>query len=278
MISNTDIADYYNQTLNHYQTWWKLDRVMALHYGISDAGTKSFAEELMNTNRILADMAGLKAGERVLDAGCGVGGSLFYMARQYNIQGVGCTLSEKQLKYAKKKAKQDHLEQAIQFKNQDFCHTGFTDESFDVIWALESLNHLADLHDFAAETFRLLKPGGRAVLAFYHATTEFDTKAYLQKWMDTWGMASILFTETYVNQLENAGLKITQIKDVTSAIFPTARRMYRASLLGALPSVLYNASHHTSRYARNHFKAGLYQYKALKRNLWRYKIIRVDKR
>jgi len=277
MISNSDIADYYNQTLNHYQTWWKLEKVMALHYGISDGGTKNFAEELMNTNRLMAEMAELKTGEKVLDAGCGVGGSLFYMAQHYGIRGIGCTLSEKQLQFARKKAEHNYLEHALQFKNQDFCRTGFKDESFDVVWALESLNHLSDLKDFAAETFRLLKPGGRAVLAFYHATSEPDTKAYLQKWMDTWGMASILSIETYTSQLENAGLKIKRTSDMTNAILPTSRRMYRASLLGALPSVLYNLSHHTSRYARHHFKAGIYQYKALKKGLWRYKIMRIDK-
>ncbi len=277
MISNNDIADYYNQTLNHYQTWWNLDKVMALHYGMHDTRTKNFTEELVNTNRFMAEMAELKTGEKVLDAGCGVGGSLFYMARQYNIRGIGCTLSGKQLKYAKKKAQQYHLEQTIQFRKKDFCHTDFEDESFDVVWALESLNHLADLKDFATETFRLLKPGGRAVLAFYHATAARDTKAYLQKWMTTWGMASILSTEAYANQLEKAGLKIRKTEDVTDAIFPTSRRMYRASLLGSIPSMLYNLSHHTSRYARDHFKSGIYQYKALKRGLWRYKIIRADK-
>ncbi len=277
MISNNDIADYYNQTLNHYQTWWKLDQMMALHYGIHDESTKNFAEELINTNRRMVNLAGLKIGEKVLDAGCGVGGSLFYMARQYGIHGVGCNLSEKQLQFARKKARQNHLEHTIQFINQDFCHTSFADESFDVVWALESLNHLYDLNTFAAETFRLLKPGGRAVLAFYHATSEPDTKAYLNKWMDTWGMASILSTETYVSQLENANLKLKDIINMTDAIFPTSRRMYGISLLGVLPSLLYNAFHHTSRYARNHYKAGIYQYKALKRGLWEYKIIRVDK-
>jgi cyclopropane fatty-acyl-phospholipid synthase-like methyltransferase len=85
MVTNTDIADYYNQTLNHYQTWWKLDKAMAVHYGLKDNNTKGFADELLNTNRRMAEMAVLQPKMHVLDAGCGVGGSLFYLAEHFSV-------------------------------------------------------------------------------------------------------------------------------------------------------------------------------------------------
>jgi hypothetical protein len=45
------------------------------HYGIWDASTQTHNEALLNTNRFLADKAGITSGEQVLDAGCGLGGS-----------------------------------------------------------------------------------------------------------------------------------------------------------------------------------------------------------
>ena len=51
MYSNRDIADYYNQTQNHYQKWWKLEQTLAVHYGIWDKGAKIFAQALANTRQ-----------------------------------------------------------------------------------------------------------------------------------------------------------------------------------------------------------------------------------
>ena len=54
--------------------------------------------------------------------------------------------------------------------------------------------------------------------------------------------------------------------------------MYYAALLGALPSELYNLSHpNVSRFAKVHYKSGLYQYKALKRGLWKYMVFCAEK-
>jgi len=277
MVSNKNIAAYYDQTLNHYQTWWKLDDAMAVHYGLRDETTKKFSDELLNTNRIMAEMIHLKAGERILDAGCGVGGSLFYLTKKYKIRGSGLTLSEKQFRYAQKRAKELHLDQYVQFKKQDFCHTDFADESFDVVWALESLSHLPNKQDFAKEAFRLLKPGGRLIIACYNRTLKPDKRGLIKKWQTTWSLDSIVSTTSYIELMEKAGFVVLKTEDLTKAAYPTAKRMYLASLIGMLPSLIYNATHQTSHFARRHFMSGIYQYKALKKGLWKYIIISLEK-
>jgi hypothetical protein len=63
------------------------------------------------------------------------------------------------------------------------------------------------------------------------------------------------------------------MKDFTMKIFPSAKRMYRSSLLGATGSILYNLFHRkVSRFAKEHYKSGYLQYKALKKGLWEYKV------
>ncbi len=68
-FTNRDIADYYNQTLNHYQKWWNLDDVLAVHYGMWNDKIADFKEALLNTNKTLMDVAEVKNGERILDTG-----------------------------------------------------------------------------------------------------------------------------------------------------------------------------------------------------------------
>lgn len=277
MVTQTDIADYYNQTFNHYQTWWRLDRAMAVHYGLKDASTHGFIDELMNTNRVMAEMIHLKPKMHVFDAGCGVGGSLFYLVDHYAATGVGYSLSKKQIHFAQNKAKKLCLSQNLDFRVGDFCNTAFADQSFDVVWALESLSHLKEKKDFAGEAYRLLKPGGRLVVACYHRTRKKDVGRIIKKWQQTWSLASIATTDEYLKVMKESGFNLLEIRDYTQAAMPTARRMFWASVLGMLPSELYNLTHRTSRFARSHYRSGFYQYRALKKGLWQYKLMSFEK-
>jgi len=84
MLKTKDIADYYNQTLNHYQLHWKLDTSKALHYGLWDKDTKNLSEALENTNKKIGKLTKIEEDEKVLDAGCGIGGTAIYLASKYN--------------------------------------------------------------------------------------------------------------------------------------------------------------------------------------------------
>jgi len=53
--------------------------------------------------------------------------------------------------------------------------------------------------------------------------------------------------------------------------------MYQSAILGAIPSMVYNLFYSTSRFAKNHYKSGYYQYKALKKGLWNYQVLLFQK-
>jgi tocopherol O-methyltransferase len=84
------IIDYYDQCEIDYRINWRLDRSMALHYGYWDWSTWTFGQALKKTNDILTTRAHIKPGERVLDAGCGVGGSSIHLAHSPGWRGCGC--------------------------------------------------------------------------------------------------------------------------------------------------------------------------------------------
>ena len=279
MFTSRDIADYYNQTLNHYQNWWRLDNNLAVHYGIWDKNTRNFQESLANTNKVLMEMATIKEGEHILDAGCGVGGSAFYLAVHRKAKVTGITLSEKQYEYASDKCYKLGLDSLVDFKIENYTQTRFKNNSFDVIWAIESITSAPDKSLFAKEAFRLLKPGGRLIIADYYKVNnnQDDPDNLLEKWRNLWSMANFLTAFEFKSIINKSGFKMVYERNVTKEITPTAKRMYWSYLLGGPLAVAYNLFNKPSAFAQNHYKSGLYQYKALKKGLWNYSIILFEK-
>src|SRR5689334_12923414 len=100
MFSKNDIARYYDLSEVHYRRIWKLDKSRSLHYGYWDNSVKNFHEALLNVNKVLAEVAEIKEGENVLDAGCGVGGSSIWLATEKNCTVTGISLNENQINKA----------------------------------------------------------------------------------------------------------------------------------------------------------------------------------
>lgn len=274
-FTNKDIADYYNQTLNHYQRWWHLDKSLAVHYGFWDKDTKTFHKALENTNRYLLQIADVKLNERILDAGCGVGGSCFFLAKERKAKVTGISLSEKQIEFAKQKAIALHLTEFVDFKIEDYSNTSYKEKTFDLIWAIESITSAPDKANFSNEAYRILKPGGRLIIADYFRNNgnNMDQSGLLEKWRKNWSMAPFLTLDEYKMLFEKSGLIIAEEKDVTGLIFKTSKKMYQSSLLGAIPSKIYNFFNNPSHFAKDHYKSGFYQYQALKRGLWNYHVL-----
>ena len=278
--SNNDISDYYSQTFTHYKTWWKLSQTLAVHYGIWDENTRNFSEALINTNRKISEFGEIEATSKVLDAGCGVGGTSFFVAEKFGCQIHGITLSQKQLEMANQHREGSPVKDLTKFSLMDYTKTDFEDETFDVILCCESVCHANPKESFLKEAYRVLKPEGRLVVCDYFLTEEGvkDPQSYIKKWGDCWAISQLNVKGDFEEMIENHGFSIQKNEDYTRNIFPSSKKMYQAYLLGAIPSMLYNATHKTSRFARTHYLSGKYQYLALKRKQWEYRIIEAVKR
>lgn len=278
-FSKQDIADYYNTTQTHYETWWKLKETHALHYGIWGPKTKNFKEALINTNKTIAEHAKIKEGSKILDAGCGVGGTAFYLNRNYKAKVNGISLSEKQLDTAQELLGKLNNSSDISFHMMDYHQTDFEDNSFDVVWACESMCHSHNKELFLEECYRILKKGGRLVIADYFNNPEKkDTNQYIQKWIKTWSVPSIM-NEMNIRSLSEK-LKYNQFEsfDYTSEVKKSAKKMYMYAILAAIPSEIYNFFNpKVSRFAKTHYKCGIYQYKSFVKKLWFYKIVVITK-
>jgi cyclopropane fatty-acyl-phospholipid synthase-like methyltransferase len=103
-----------------------------------------------------------KEGMRVLDLGCGSGAAAYYLASRRDIEIVCVTNSSVQADICRRKfAKLDGRGQVIV---TDFDSLDLPSESFDAIYALESVGYTKDLDAWLVRCWRMLKPGGSLLI------------------------------------------------------------------------------------------------------------------
>ncbi|NUQ81887.1 MAG: methyltransferase domain-containing protein [Bacteroidetes bacterium] len=267
-----DITAYYRETLGHYRTWGLLD-ARSLHYGLWDSETRSLHDSLLNMTRFLTDVVTGEPVGDVLDAGCGVGGISISIAGKAGCRVTGITLYDELAEQAKRFSIQEGTDDRTRFEVMDFTRTTFADATFDTVLACESSCHAHPKTAFLNEMNRILKPGGRLIIADYFLTGRPDPCRWIEKWGATWAISDFNSETNFVQPLTRTGFTLLRDEDLSRQILPTARRMYLAFWLSALPSVFYNFFIGARRYAAIHYRSGYYQYKALKSGLWKYRLL-----
>ena len=109
----------------------------------------------------LAELAGVAPGDRILDAGCGVGGPALAIARALpDVVIDGVTVSEVQAKMARELIAEAHLADRVRVCLADFHRLPFPDQSFDAVLFLEVTGYSPDRAALYRESARVLRPGG----------------------------------------------------------------------------------------------------------------------
>src|SRR5262245_55836623 len=94
-IEKRSIRFHYDLSTPFYRLLWGPH----VHHGLWDAHESPRDAQLNLTER-LATLAGISGGERLLDVGCGMGGSSIHLARTRNCQASGVTISRLQSRWA----------------------------------------------------------------------------------------------------------------------------------------------------------------------------------
>ncbi|MEM7593079.1 MAG: methyltransferase domain-containing protein [Cyanobacteria bacterium P01_A01_bin.83] len=111
--------------------------------------------------------------QNIIDVGCGIGGSTIYLAQKFGCKATGITLSPVQASRAKERAVETGLDNRVSFEVANALDMPFEDNTFDLVWSLESGEHMPDKTKFLAECYRVLKPGGKMIFATWcHRETD----------------------------------------------------------------------------------------------------------
>lgn len=270
------IVDYYRDTEHAYKDAWDLGNSMAIHYGYWDDKVRSFPESLIRMNEVMMETAGIRKGDRVLDAGCGVGGSSIYLAMEAGAEVRGISLSERQVKMAGENARKAGVESLVRFEVMNYASTSYPDAHFDVVWGCESVCYADDKKAFLMEAFRLLRPGGRLVLADGFVT-RFSNNGHpsIRKWLDGWQVNYLESPERFSGFMEEIGFRDISYRDISREARHSARRLYRYYFLASM--YLWwkkiNFSKPATELQKGNILACRHQYRALRKGLWQYGLL-----
>ncbi len=274
-FTSKDIEDYYDHTEIHYRMFWKLEESLGLHYGIWDEKTKSTTEAILNTNRQLLALGGITQKHNVLDAGCGIGGSSIFLAKQVGCTCIGITLSKRQVKTATAMAAKNKVDHLVRFEQTNYLNTGFNNESFDIIWAIESFGSSPNKDQFFKEMHRILKPGGKILFAdtFKPLTKSIANNKEMQTMLNGWAITDILSIEELETMAMNNHFAKEKIVNVSDKIVKSVNRIYYAAWLGRLGTKLYTLFKDATHFSRIHYKTGLAQKVTFNRKDWGYYLV-----
>jgi ubiquinone/menaquinone biosynthesis C-methylase UbiE len=182
--------------------------------------------------RVLADAAGIDAGDRVLNVGCGAGADSVYLARAHGVDVVGVNISESQLDIAREHAEAQGVADRTDFRYDDF-HVLETvdDDSVDVYWGLEALTHSDDVPAALDQARRVLVPGGRLALADLFTRTDDHSAAVAADLRTVEDALGVRFgsVDGFRTMLVEAGFETVDVRDATANVEPATKRRYTFS-------------------------------------------------
>lgn len=199
------VLDHYNRASPYYRALWGEH----LHHGYWIHGDEPKEIAQLQLVQLLAEAAGIQPRSQILDIGCGFGASSIYLARRFQAQATGITVSPVQVEMAKQAAAAAGV--SARFLCMDAESMSFR-QSFDVLWSIESISHYQDVPRFFLNSARFLKPGGTFALTDWFKREPLsprDHKKFLHPIED--GMLVELHTMgDYENYLAAAGFNVVR--------------------------------------------------------------------
>ncbi|WP_410641667.1 SAM-dependent methyltransferase [Amycolatopsis sp. lyj-346] len=226
LITADAIAEYYDGSVEAFGIL--LGEGGSIHSGYWPDGERdvSFTRARLNLTELVGDRCRLAPGQRLLDVGSGLGGPAIHLAGACEVRVTGITLSGKQVETSRAKAAAVGCD-LVDFHCADALALPFEDGSFDAVMFVETMMHIEDRATAFAEARRVLRPGGRVVVADFVEDTPLST-------VESGMLKSVVRSpfmptrEHYRKLAEGNGFSVEEMLDITKQVRPTAEHYNRA--------------------------------------------------
>tara|TARA_Y100001968_G_scaffold132178_1_gene120640 strand:- start:11589 stop:12524 length:936 start_codon:yes stop_codon:yes gene_type:complete len=168
----------------------------------------------------------LPKGSRVLDVGCGIGGSSRILARDYGFDVLGISISSEQVSRARQLTQK---ETTCRFEVMDALEMQLEKGSFDGIWSVEAGPHMPDKQLYADEMLKVLRPGGVLAVADWNRRDPQDgafsrlEEFVLRQLLNQWSHPEFSSIQSFRSNLYNSPFSggIVETEDWTKFTLPS---------------------------------------------------------
>ncbi|VFQ73687.1 unnamed protein product [Cuscuta campestris] len=169
-----------------------------------------------------------KKPKKIVDVGCGIGGSSRFLARKYSAKCQGITLSPNQAQRAQALADAQGLGEQVSFQVADALNQPFPDGEFDLVWSMESGEHMPDKAKFVSELARVAAPGGTMIIVTWCHRDLSPTEnsllpqeeELLNKICNAFYLPAWCSAADYVNLLKSYSLRDIKVADWSENVAP----------------------------------------------------------
>ncbi|MFD8499975.1 geranyl diphosphate 2-C-methyltransferase [Amycolatopsis sp. NPDC059657] len=175
--------------------------------------------ETAQADVLLDHLGDIMPGDRLLDAGCGRGGTSIMANHRFGCQVDGVSISEQQVEFANARARERGVDDKVKYHLTNMLDTGFETGSLRGAWNNESTMYV-DLDELFAEHARQIAPGGRyvTITGCYNDVTGGRSRAVSQ--IDQHYICNIHSRGEYFKALAANGFVPINVVDLTAATIP----------------------------------------------------------
>ncbi len=218
------IQQFYDASSGLWEQIWG-EHMHHGYYGADGTQKKDRRQAQIDLIEELLKWSGVQQAENILDVGCGIGGSSVYLAEKFHARATGITLSPMQVKRATERAHSFGLTARTSFQVADAQAMPFADNSFDLVWSLESGEHMPDKTKFIQECYRVLKPGGTLIMVTWcHRPMDTplttDERKHLQEIYRVYCLPYVISLPEYEAIAHKLGLQYIRTADWSKAVAP----------------------------------------------------------
>lgn len=137
----------------------------SIHFGYYDKPGLDLEAAVTQAKQRMAQCAGLRVGDSILEVASGWGATARYLARACGVSVTATNLEQEFIDKARGLSLQAGLQGQIRHQQADYHDLPFADNRFDVWWCQEATVHARNKPQVFSEAYRCLRPGGRIVFS-----------------------------------------------------------------------------------------------------------------